>query len=52
MIALGLVLIVVGLIAPVPSAVSLAGWLLLVVGLVLLVLGQIGRTVGPRRHYF
>ena len=51
MIALGLVLIVAGLVASTPT-VLYVGFALLVAGLVLLALGRSGRTVGGRRHYF
>ena len=51
MIALGLVLIVVGLAVSLPP-VLYVGFGLLVLGLVLLALGQSGRRVGGRRHYF
>lgn len=61
MIAAGIVLLLVGyllpMLIPVPVAlVSLAvwlGWILLIIGIVLLLLGSVGRRpVGGRRHYW
>lgn len=51
MIVLGVVLMLIGLIAQIPILWSI-GILILVVGLVLLVLGMMGREVGGRRHYY
>jgi len=50
-IVLGVVLMLIGLIAQIPILWSI-GILILVVGLVLLVLGMMGREVGGRRHYY
>lgn len=59
MIALGVVLIVVGLLLPslVPTfafahLLLVLGVILLVVGAVLAILGRTGRPVGGRRHYY
>lgn len=51
MIVLGLVLLIVGLVFGLPLVYTI-GIILLVVGLILAALGAMGRTVGPRRHYF
>lgn len=51
MITLGLILLIIGLLFGVPILNTIGG-ILLVVGLVLYALGAMGRTVGPRRHYF
>jgi len=62
MIILGVILLVVGYwLLPVyvptvpPTIVHLAvilGWIFLVVGLILLVLSLVGRTVGGRRYWY
>jgi hypothetical protein len=51
MITLGIILLIIGFIAKVAVLWSI-GILLLLVGLVLAVLGTMGRAVGGRRHYF
>jgi hypothetical protein len=51
MIILGLILLLIGILANI-SILYIIGIVLLVVGLVLLLLGQLGRAVGGRRHYF
>ncbi|WP_291379240.1 DUF6131 family protein [Demequina sp.] len=51
MILLGIVLFVIGLIAPVPLLQTI-GIILIVVGLILMLLGRAGRGVGGRRHYW
>ena len=51
MIVLGLILLVVGLLIGVPILTTIGG-IILVVGLVLLLLGSMGRAVGGRKHYF
>ena len=59
MIALGIILIVLGLLLPslVPTfafahLVMVLGVILLVVGLILFVAGRAGHAVGGRRHYY
>ena len=59
MIALGIVLIVLGLVLPslIPTfafahLLVVFGVILLVVGVILAILGSTGRAVGGRRHYF
>ena len=51
MIILGLVLLVIGWLAGISLLVTL-GIIVLVVGLVLYVLGAVGRPVAGRRHYW
>lgn len=51
MIILGIILIIVGYIVPI-SVVAYIGWILLVVGLILTVLGMVGRGIGGRKTYF
>ncbi|OIQ74613.1 hypothetical protein GALL_437310 [mine drainage metagenome] len=51
MITLGIVLILIAIIAKIAILQTL-GLILLVVGVVLLLLGGMGRPVGGRRHYW
>jgi Family of unknown function (DUF6131) len=51
MITLGIVLIILGLIIPIPILTTL-GIILLVIGAVLAILGGVGRPVGGRRWYY
>lgn len=51
MIILGVVLLLIGLLAGIPLLYSL-GAILAVVGVVLMVLGGMGRAIGGRRHYY
>lgn len=51
MIAIGLVLLIVGIILSVPVVYSI-GIILLIVGAVLMLLGRVGRPVAGRRHYY
>jgi hypothetical protein len=51
MIILGIILLIVGWIAHI-SVISTIGWILLIIGLVLLVLGSAGRGIGGRRWYY
>lgn len=51
MIIFGLVLMIVGFLLGIPVLWSI-GVLLLLIGLVLWILGSIGRAVGGRRHYY
>lgn len=51
MIILGVVLVLVGLLAHIPILETI-GFVLLVVGVVLMVLGSTGRAVAGRRHYW
>jgi hypothetical protein len=51
MIILGIILLLVGFIAKIAVLWSV-GIIFLLVGLVLVVLGSMGRAVGGRRHYY
>ena len=51
MIILGIILLIIGFVAKVAVLWSI-GILLVLIGLVLAVLGSVGRAVGGRRHYF
>jgi hypothetical protein len=51
MVILGLILLLIGFLAHI-AIVWTIGIVVLVVGLVLLLLGSIGRGVGGRRHYW
>jgi hypothetical protein len=50
-ITLGLVLLIIGFLAGIPVLWSI-GMLLLIIGLVLWILGSVGRAVGGRKHYY
>lgn len=51
MIILGIILLIIGFIAKIPILWSI-GIILVVVGLVLILLGSMGRAVGGRRHFY
>jgi hypothetical protein len=51
-IVLGLVLLIVGALLPVPAFVSTIGMILLIVGVILLVLGGVGHPVAGRRYWW
>jgi hypothetical protein len=51
MITLGVILLIVGFIIKVPVLWSI-GIIVLVIGLVLVALGAMGRAVGGRKHYY
>lgn len=51
MIILGIVLVVLGYVLPLPILTTV-GWILIVIGAVLWILGAIGRPVGGRRVWF
>lgn len=51
MITLGVVLLLLGFLFGIPILWSL-GMILLVVGIVLWILGSVGREIGGRRHYY
>ncbi len=51
MIILGLILLIIGFIAKI-AIVWTIGIIVLVVGLVFVLLGAVGRGVGGRRHYW
>ena len=51
MITLGVVLLLLGFLLGIPILWSL-GMILLVIGIVLWILGSVGREIGGRRHYY
>jgi Family of unknown function (DUF6131) len=51
MITIGIILLILGALLGVPLLWTV-GIILLVVGLILLLLGQVGRQVGGRPHYW
>jgi len=50
-IILGIVLLVIGFVAGLPVLVTIGG-ILMVVGVVLWILGSMGRAIGGRKHYY
>jgi hypothetical protein len=51
MIVLGVVLLLIGFIAKIPILWGI-GVVVLVIGLILMILGAMGRAVGGRKHYY
>jgi hypothetical protein len=51
MITFGVILLIIGFLLGVPILWSL-GMLLLIIGIILWVLGSLGRAVGGRKHYY
>ncbi len=51
MITLGVILLIVGFLIKIPILWSI-GIVVLIIGLVLLALGAMGRAVGDRKHYY
>jgi hypothetical protein len=51
MIVLGIILLVLGYVLPVPLLATL-GWILVVIGVVFFILGSVGRPVAGRRVWF
>jgi hypothetical protein len=51
MITFGVVLLLIGFLLGIPILWTL-GMILLIVGIVLWILGSVGREVGGRRHYY
>jgi hypothetical protein len=51
MIVLGIILLVLGYVLPVPILITL-GWILLVIGAVFWIMGSVGRPVAGRRYWF
>lgn len=51
MITLGVILLIVGFVIKVPVLWSI-GIIVLVIGLVLVAVGAMGRAVGGRKHYY
>jgi hypothetical protein len=52
MIGLGILLLIVAVLLPKLAVLWGVGIICLVVGLILAVLGSMGRSVGGRRHYY
>ncbi|HZC09495.1 MAG TPA: hypothetical protein VE485_05605 [Mycobacterium sp.] len=51
MIILGIILLVVGYVLPLPILITI-GWILVVIGAILWILGAVGRPVGGRKVWF
>lgn len=51
MIILGIILLVVGYVLPMPLLITI-GWILVVIGAILWILGAVGRPVAGRRYWF
>jgi Family of unknown function (DUF6131) len=51
MIILGIILVVIGYLLPLNILITL-GIILIVIGAILALLGGVGHTIGPRRHYW
>lgn len=51
MIVLGIILLVIGYLLPIPILYTL-GWILVVLGVVLWLLGAVGRPIGGRTHWY
>jgi hypothetical protein len=51
LIILGVILLIIGFVAKI-AIVWTIGIIVLVVGLILMLLGSMGRAVGGRRHYY
>jgi uncharacterized protein DUF6131 len=51
MVILGLVLLIAGFVLSIPILWTL-GVIVLVIGLILMLFGSMGRAVGGRRHYY
>lgn len=52
MIVLGIILLLIGALLEVPPVITTLGIILIVVGLVLMLMGSMGRAIGPRRYYW
>jgi len=52
MIVLGIVLIILGWLVSGLAVLKTIGYLLVVVGVILWILGSMGRAVGGRKHYY
>ncbi|WP_152650525.1 DUF6131 family protein [Demequina aurantiaca] len=51
MIILGVILLIIGLLLPVPFLATIGG-ILIIVGVILWILGATGRAVGGRKHFW
>jgi membrane-bound ClpP family serine protease len=52
MIALGVILLIAALLIPKLAVLWAIGIIVLIIGVILAVLGGMGRAVGGRRHYY
>ena len=56
MVVLGIILLLISYLAPIPAQINQiinpVGWILIIVGVVLLILGAMGRAVGGRRYWY
>ena len=52
MITLGVILLLVAFFLDVPAIIGTIGVILLIAGVVLWILGALGRAIGPRPHYW
>lgn len=52
MIVLGVILLLLGYLVPVPPIVGTLGWILVVLGVVLLLAGSVGHPVAGRRYWW
>lgn len=52
MIVLGIILLLVAALLDVPPVLWTIGLILIALGVILAILGTLGRAVGPRRHYW
>ncbi len=52
MIVFGIILLIIAALIPKLAALWTVGIIVLVIGLILLLLGSIGRPVGGRRYYY
>lgn len=56
MIVFGIILLLISYLAPIPvqinQIINPIGWILIIVGVVLLILGAMGRAVGGRRYWY
>jgi len=56
MIVVGIILLLLGYLAPLPASIDqiaiVIGWILVVVGVILVILGATGRQVGGRRYWY
>jgi hypothetical protein len=51
MIILGIILLIIGYVVPLPILITI-GWILVVIGAILWILGAVGRPVAGRRYWF
>jgi hypothetical protein len=51
MIVLGIILLVIGYVVPLPILITI-GWILAVIGVILWILGAVGRPVAGRKVWF